>query len=373
MTLLDEIPARPADDAVQLAAGAAVDAADVHPLVAEVRAWTERVLRPDALRTDRCGVGTGRVRELAEVGLLGREAATAEPAVLRRLHELVAGACFNTWLVWAQHVSLVARVGEATPLARRAARGEVLLGAGVSDVRRYPQRYVRATRVEGGWRLDGTLSWVSGWGLHAGLYVSAIEPETETVVSVLAPIGPGMAVQPLRLSAMQGSRTDRVVIDGVLVGDDDVLARQSLGEWRRADVDLSSDARPHHFGLAETLLRELDETGDVTARTVATAWRPRITRMRGQAYALADQALAAGGAPYRQEVRLALKVDVGELLGLLSRALLAARSGHGLTLDDTAQLHARSALFALVQGQSPDVRRAQLLHLGRADHVGSLG
>jgi hypothetical protein len=40
-----------------------------------------------------------------------------------------------------------------------------------------------------------------------------------------------------------------------------------------------------------------------------------------------------------------------------------ARSGRGITLDDTAQLHARSALFLLVQGQSADVREAQLARL----------
>src|SRR6185369_13844165 len=90
---------------------------------------------------------------------------------------------------------------------------------------------------------------------------------------------------------------------------------------------------------------------------------PRIAQLRADAYGLADEALAAGGGRYRLHDRLALKVASGEALGVLTRALVVARSGHAVTGDDTAQLHARSALFVLVQGQTADVRDAQLRHL----------
>ena len=56
------------------------------------------------------------------------------------------------------------------------------------------------------------------------------------------------------------------------------------------------------------------------------------------------------------------KLRRAEALGTLTRALVAARSGHGIAAGDTAQLHARSALFVLVQGQSAAVREAQLAH-----------
>jgi hypothetical protein len=63
--------------------------------------------------------------------------------------------------------------------------------------------------------------------------------------------------------------------------------------------------------------------------------------------------------------RLATKVASGEALSTITRALVVARAGRGLTGDDTAQLYARSALFVLVQGQSVDVRDAQLAELAR--------
>ena len=58
-----------------------------------------------------------------------------------------------------------------------------------------------------------------------------------------------------------------------------------------------------------------------------------------------------------------MKVAGGEALGTLTRALVVARSGRAVAADDTAQLHARSAMFTLIQAQSATVRGAQLAAL----------
>lgn len=227
---------------------AAVD----HPLVGSVREYAEQVLRPAALRTEREGVSTQRIEELRRLGLLNHLApetyggAAVGVAEDRIVHEVVAGACFNTWLVWAQHAPAALRLAGTTatsPLVGRVLRGEALLGAGISDVRRYPHRYVAARRTGGGWTFTGTLSWVSGWGLHDALTVSAVEPGTERVVTALVTVGDRTRATALDLSVVQGSRTERVLLDDVLVPDEQVLAVQSLEESRRGDVDLASDAR----------------------------------------------------------------------------------------------------------------------------------
>ncbi|MEU7904924.1 acyl-CoA dehydrogenase family protein [Actinoplanes sp. NPDC049118] len=350
----------------------AVNAGDDHPFVRGVREYAERVLRPTALRTDREGVTAERIGELRELGLLNHLASaehggrSLDRGADRRIHEIVAGACFNTWLVWAQHAAVTARLPRS-PLpetARRALTGEILLGACISDVRAYPKRFIEARRVGGGWVLSGTISWVSGWGLHSALTVAAVEPSTETVVTALVGVGAHTrATAPLDLAAVAGSRTERVLLEGAFVPDDHVISRQTLERTRFDDIATAGDARGHHFGLAETVLRELAETPDPLVQAVATAWRPRVARIRETAYALADEAAAAGGGPHRLQERLDAKVASGEALAALTRALVVARAGRGLTGDDTAQLHARSALFVLVQGQSADVRRAQLAHL----------
>ncbi|MFE3280123.1 acyl-CoA dehydrogenase family protein [Nocardia sp. NPDC059239] len=358
---------------------ASVTATDTHTFLTRVHDYAESVLRPHALRTDRDGVPSARIGELAELGLLNHLAPTEYGGLAvdrdtdRRVHEIISGACFNTWLVWAQHAPLAERIIDARAaglagceLADRVLRGRLLLGAGISDVRRYPDHYIRASRAPGGWTFTGTISWVSGWGLNAALTVAAVDPGTETVVTALVPVDEHTRSDtPLTLAAVAGSRTERVRLDEVFVPDEQVLSAHSLDHARLLDVGLASDARSHHFGLAETVLRELEAVTDPQARHVAQTWRPRVAAIRTRAYALADEAKAHGGGPHRLDERLATKVASGEALSTLTRALLIARSGRGLGRDDTAQLHARSALFVLVQGHSADVRRAQLAALAR--------
>ncbi|MFE7976503.1 acyl-CoA dehydrogenase family protein [Streptomyces shenzhenensis] len=344
--------------------------ADDTSLVPKVERFAGEILLPRSLDTDRRGVPDETITALRSLGALNHLAppefggAALGRTADRRLHELLSYACFNTWLVWAQHAPTVERVarlrGSVTghPLAERVLRGDVLVGAGLSDVRRYPDHHVAAVRTTGGWRFRGTLSWVSGWGLNSVLLLAAVEAETERVVVALVPVGDRMAASPLDLAAVAGSRTRRVRLDDVAVPDAYVLSVQPLAEHHAADRSQTSDARAHVFGLAGRVLDELRAepgTGAVVER-----WSPRVAELRERAYARADEAAAAADHNLHLEERLALKVAAGEAVSTLSRALLIARSGRGLTTDDTAQLHARSALFVLVQGQTAEVRAAQL-------------
>ncbi|MEU4893422.1 acyl-CoA dehydrogenase family protein [Streptomyces sp. NPDC044780] len=365
---------RPADDAMA--------AADREPLVRRVKRFGEEVLLPRALDTDRHGVTAQTITELSSLGALNHLAPPEYGGVAldrtadRRLHELLAYSCFNTWLVWAQHAPTVGRVaglhakGVRHPLAARVLRGDVLIGAGLSDVRRFPDRYVRATRSGDGWRFGGTISWVSGWGLNSMLILAAVEAESERVVVALVPVGDRMEAGPLDLAAVAGSRTQRVHLHDVAVPDEYVLAVQPLAEYRAADRAMASDARAHVFGLAHRVLDELRQ--EETAGSVAERWAPRVAELRERAYALSDEALSTTDHSHRLQERLALKVAAGETVAALSRALLIARSGRGLATDNTAQLHARSALFVLVQGQTPQVRSAQLADAG-APSLGTAG
>ena len=337
------------------------------PFITRFRNYADTVLRPAAVGTDRTSVPARTIDDLAALGALNHLAppeyggAGLDRAADRALHEILAGACFTTWLVWAQHAPLVGRVAPTGALAEKVLRGELLLGAGISDVRRWPTRHLVATRAAGGWTFDGTISWVSGWGLNAALTLAAVDPATENVVTALVPVTDRTTASPLTLAAVDGSRTRRVHVDRVTVPDEDVVSVQTLAEWRHADLGTSCDARPHHFGLAATVLAELAAEPHPRARDVAAAWTPHVDALKARAYALADETAAAGGGSHLLGERLATRVAVGEALGTLTRALLAARSGRGLDVGDTAQLHARNALFALVQGQSAAVRDAQLL------------
>lgn len=323
-------------------------------LAEDVGRFADEVLRPGALEVDRTQVPAGHLSALRELGALRRAD--------RRLHEIISGACFNTWLVWAQHAFLLPLLTDG-PIAGRALAGEVLLGAAASDIRHYPRRFLRATRVPGGWRIDGTVSWVSGWGLNRALLIAAVEEGTGTVVSALAAVDGAMEASPLRLSVVTGSRTFRVRLRGVFASDENVVSVQPFERWLVTDIASTCDTRPYYFGLAAEVLRELAGEPGAGARRVASVWGPRVEELRVTAYGMADEAVAD---PERNRAaRLEVKVAAGEALSTLTRALVVARSGRGLTGEDTAQLHARSAMFALVQAQSAEVRDAQLAHLAR--------
>ncbi|AZG47753.1 hypothetical protein D7316_04365 [Gordonia insulae] len=353
-------------------------AADEDPYVARVKEFAEHILRPAALHTDRHGVPPERITEFASLHLLNHAAPPEFGGAAigrdgdRRLHELIAGGCFNTWLVWAQHAPMVGRLALAhkggTPLSdlgRDVLHGRVVLGAAISDVRRFPDQFITATRRRGGWTFTGTISWVSGWGLNSALAVAAVDGSTQTVVTALLPVSDRTHATHLGLAAVSGSRTERVTLDDVFVPDADVIAQQSLTDWRTEDLATAGDTRPQYFGLADTVITELGQERHPVARQVAATWRPRVAQLRADAYELADEAKAAGDERHRITERVATKVAVGEALATITRALVVARSGRGITLTDTAQLHARSALFLLVQGQSSDVRDAQLTNLAR--------
>ena len=192
----------------------AVTAADAEPFIARVKAHAESVLRPAALQTDSHGVTPEHVSGLAALGLLNHAAPTEFGGAAigragdRRLHEIIAGSCFNTWLVWAQHAPMVGRLAvdyqkgaHLSGRSRDVLAGRVLLGAAISDVRRFPHSFIAATRTGDGWTFSGTISWVSGWGLNTVLVVAAVEASTETVVTAFVPIG-----NRVRLSAAYGDR-----------------------------------------------------------------------------------------------------------------------------------------------------------------------
>ena len=232
----------------------------------------------------------------------------------------------------------------------------------MSDVRAFPRRYIAARRAAGGWLLDGTISWVSGWGLSSVLTVAGVEAATERVVVGLVAIGEHMRATPLELSAAGGSLTQRVSLDSAFVADENVLDVVGLPEWNRRDRGMSSNAGPHAFGLAAAVLDELRSERDPQAQRLVHAWAPRVAHLRVQAYRLA--ALTATDGPLAHvDERVAIKVQVGEALMSLTRALVILRSGRAIDVHNTAQLYARGALFVLVQGQTRWVKDAQLASL----------
>lgn len=337
-------------------------------LLARARDYLDAEIAPHVLRIDSEGVDISVIERFRALGLLnvgaerfGGIAATAEEQ--RDLHEAVAHASLNVWLVWAQHAGAVVRVvnwlGDREPphpLVDDLVHGRVLSGAALSDVRHYPEQYIRAQRTDGGYRLTGTISWVSGWGLNQVLLTAAIDPQTDEVVRLLVPTADATSAEPLDLAAVAGSHTWRVRLEDVLVPDALVFDVQPLQAWTPVDHEGAIDVKTHLFGLGRAITDALQASSQDAARRVGDLAARRLSELRVLAEALADS-----DDPVSQTAeRLQVRAEASDALARAARALLVSRSGRGIASDDIAQLYAREALFLQVQAQTDSVRAAQL-------------
>lgn len=235
---------------------AAPTALAADPLVAAVTQTAVRVLRPEAERTAEAGVPRTHLEALAACGAYGLTEYEPDPAggltarqVGREVHEVLAAVDPSTWFVWTQHVpavkALLAADGplpaEWLPVLRR---GERRATAGFAFLR-HPRPPVTAERVPGGWRLEGRVPWVTGWGLADAVYVGAVTPADEALF-VLVDCAPGGGLDAAfgaPLWAMGGTHTATVELRGVRVPDARVVGRMPRTDWIRAYDLENADAQ----------------------------------------------------------------------------------------------------------------------------------
>ncbi|GHH85594.1 acyl-CoA dehydrogenase [Streptomyces sulfonofaciens] len=343
-----------------------------HPLVERARRLAADVLVPDAERIDQEGVPASHLDAVRRSGLLGLHApeayggAAAPAAVARETAEILAGACCSTWFVQTQHHTPVTTLAAADRpvrerLLRPLAGGTLLAGVAYSYLRAFPRVVVRATQERGGWRFDGRVPWYTGWGLNDVFMLGALTEAGEVLFGFAeARAQPGLRPSaPLRLAALAASRTVALDLDGLWLPEDAVALRVPYEEWAAADRARTANTSPAVFGVARAALGVLAESGDPQAARTARALGARLERVRSAAYALTDDPATHE----RVEERLAVKTDAYAVLSAATTAAVVAGGGRAMGLDNRAQRLAREGLFLQVQGQTADVRAAQLAAL----------
>ncbi len=340
------------------------------------RALADELLRPVAEQVDRTVVPRSHVDAWARAGLLGLSGPRSHggggaPAqVAREVSEVLAGACGATWFVVAQHALPLAAVAASMneplrePLAARGScSGEVLAGVGVAQLRRPGPPAV--DRHPGSTAAGGSTVGSAGSPAGASATSCSWPPSTADGRTVLALLpareGAGItASAPLALAAMSATRTVALDLDGLLVGDDDVVDVQPTAQWLAADAVKTANTGPHTFGLQREAVRRLDETaarrGDATAAALAQQLASEGERLRRVAYVLVDDVPA----DEQLDDRLAVRASALELTVRTTTALVAATGGGAMALDAAPQRLAREAVFHLVQAQTAPVREATL-------------
>ena len=354
------------------------------------RALADDILFPAAQDTDRARlVPRLNLDALGEAGLFGLFA-PAESGGLGAGHvearptlEAIAGGCGATAFVWAQHHGAVRRIAGADGPARQAwlarlSDGSTLAGIGFAYLRRPGPPAVRASRIDGGWRIDGQAPWISGWGL-IGMLVVMARADDGSVVTVavdgLAEHPSLRAGQPQQLAVMAATGTVTVTFDGLQVSDADVVGVQSSEGWRRRDQVGSALPPPAPLGIADRAIRLLAERppGAGIAEAATTLAHELATR-RAEADRISGRvamAMEGDAAAVNQAVGIgAAERDRGlDLARRASDALIAASGGGAMSLSHPAQRLAREASFYLIQAQTGALRAASLARMGRTGTV----
>jgi alkylation response protein AidB-like acyl-CoA dehydrogenase len=184
------------------------------------REIADDVLFPATLDVDRADrVPASHLDLLAAEGFYGVAARDdLDFPTMTAIVRALAGGCMTTTFVWIQHhgpvLALSATPGElADRFLPALAAGERRAGIGLAGARATTPLRVR--RDAGGFRLDGTIPWVTGWDMIDTLYVAARD-EQEVVCYLLmdAVAGPTLAIEFPGLVAVGASRTANVTLTG---------------------------------------------------------------------------------------------------------------------------------------------------------------
>lgn len=350
--------------------------ADDDPLDAVVeraRQVADEVLAPMAEQVDRSSIPTTHFDALRAAGLFSFVGVPA--GSVRRAMATIAGGCGATFFVWVQHHGVVRNVASSANVELRDAvlasmlDGSMIAGTAFAHVRRSGDPAVRATRVDGGWRLDGRAPWATSWGIADRFTVAATTDDGQ-MVWLMLPRGGGTGVvaEPLSLPVFAATGTVAIRFDAAEVSDADVVAADDADRWRRDDRLRAAPGAPAVLGVTERAIRLLAAAArgqDDSAHSAATRLTADLAH-RWQtddelAGRLADLSHPDGVATERLVAEAsAHRAACLELGHRATTALLAAVGGGGMDLGHPAQRLAREAAFYVIQAQTVDGRAATL-------------
>jgi len=212
---------------------------DSESIIRRAEEISERVLFPAALETDVADtVPRANLDALAKAGLYGVAGPKeygglgGDIPTFCSVAETLAAGCLSTTFVWIQHHTPVRTLTSSSNEAMRRewlprlCSGETRAGIALGGLRAGPTQ-IEARRVEGGWLLNGSVPYITGWGLIDELFVAARTPDDEPeVVTTLVPAEASVAlsVERLQLLATNASCTVTARIHGLFVPDGRVIS-----------------------------------------------------------------------------------------------------------------------------------------------------
>jgi alkylation response protein AidB-like acyl-CoA dehydrogenase len=319
-------------------------------MLTEAQRIADEVLFPAAMQVDAAdGVPKAHLDVLADAGFYG-VATHVELDEFCSIIEALAGGCLATTFIWIQHHGLVRALAmdEQSPLRAEwlqpLCSGERRAGIALAGLIPGPPKLRARPSGDGGWVIEGSSPWVSGWGLIDVLQVAARGPD-ETMVWMLvdAVEQTGLTARRQRLVAVDASATVELDFTGLEVNADRVLRVEPF------------DAGAYGFGGG------LRVNGSLSLGLVG-----RCCRLMGESRF--DDELVEARQRLDQaspDEMPAARAQASELAARAATALVVHTGSRSILRDQHPQRLAREAMFLLVFGSRPAIREQLLTRLSR--------
>jgi len=322
-------------------------------VIETARRIADEALFPAAMAIDAADAVPVEVLDvLADAGLYGMSGPVSaggmdlDAVVQASVIEILSGGSLATAFIWAQHHGLVRNLVDNAPPPLREewlaplCSGELRSGLALAGVLPGPPQ-LRARPVPGGWMIDGSSPWVSGWGRIDVVLVAARTTDGGIAWFIAdAADRPGLAAERQRLVAVDSSVTVRLDFDGLEVPEERLIR---IG--------------PHDVaGYGITNLRNQG--------SLALGVAGRCASLLGST-TLDDEVVACrkaldGCGPEDMPVARAW---ASELSLRAATTLVVSAGSRSILLGEHPQRLAREALFLLVFGSRPGIKASLLERL----------
>lgn len=321
-------------------------------LIDRVADFADRRLFEAAIATDRNkSVPSTLLDEMRSLGLFGVFSPSSvgghdlEPSERHRIVEVLAGGCLTTTFVWLQHAGPAAATaganGSVQSFAEPLASGRCTGGVAFAHLLRSGPSVLTASENDGGWVLNGTAPYVTGWGWIDVVLVAARSGDEIVWLLLDAVESASLRACRLHLAAVDASQTAELTFDHHMVSPDRLVRIDRYTDWLvgyRAGLRANGSLALGVAGRCARLLGDGDLVGQVDAARSAL------------------DAADTDGLP-------AARSDASLLAMRAATMLVTSKAGRAVMGDDHAQRLAREALFLLVQGQTLEIREHQLAML----------
>jgi alkylation response protein AidB-like acyl-CoA dehydrogenase len=276
--------------------------------------------------------------------------------------------CVSTgFLVWAQYALQWYLVNSAntelkSSVLPKLAMGELLGGTGQSNSMKsccgIEEARLKATRVEGGWKINGTLPWVSNIGVDHFFHMGAtVEGETGLLIGFVPGNHPGLTLVPSpHFVGMDGTNTFACQFRDAFLPDSQVVCRPGAefaafaARTKSAFILLQMGMGLGLIDACAAMMKRSNKTHSHVNRYLddqVEDIEAALLDARAATYALADQIDRDGSAPYVKDT-LALRLAGGELSLKAANAAMLHLGAKGYLLNNAAQRRLREAYFIAI-------------------------